>query len=174
MHLSTHILGGNVAHAIAERAGAPLLRIGSDTFRRSHLSSVGCFNFVAAQRLSAACAVLGVKSTRDLFDRFPPSALVLPGVGAVALAVLGAAFEAKRIGGERPLEAWMTAHRPKDASREYVTFHTMKVHEKERERGETRAKKARAARKHARRDTAQQLRVDRFTTRQSREKAHAQ
>lgn len=171
MYLSTRVLGSNIVEQLAKRVGAPVLVIGSDRFLRKHLATVDCFNFIAAMRLSAACEALHVKSTRDLFERVPPSALVLPGVGAVALAVLGAAFEAKGIGGDVPLEAWAAKHRAEGA-RDFVTFATMKIAEAKREEGEKRARKQRAARRHGRRDAAQRLRVGRFTERRSRE-SHA-
>lgn len=173
MHLSTRVLGTSIVTELSTRAAAPVLVIGADRFTRAQLSTVGCFNYVAAQRLTVAAAALGVQSTRDLFDTVPPSGLVLPGVGSIALAVLGAAFEAKRIGGSAPLEAWCAKHRPKDAARDFITFHTMKAKEHAREAGETRARKRRAARTHARRNTAHRLRVDRFTTRQNGSASHA-
>lgn len=166
MQLSARILGAEVVRGLAARASVPVLIIGADRFRRSQLAAVGCFNFIAAAHLSEACAALGVKHTRHLFESVPPSALVLPGIGAIALAVLGAAFEVQKLGGDQPLEAWAARHRAKDAKRAFVTFSTMKTQEAKREAGERRAKKARAARKAARRDTAHRLRVDRFTTRQ--------
>lgn len=166
MHLSAKILGAHTATALATRTAGIILTIGSDRFRRRDLAAVECFNFIAAQHLSAACAALEVKNARDLFDSVPPSALVLPGVGAITLAVLGAAFESKGIGGNQPLEAWAAKHRATGA-REFVTFDTLKTQERKRSEGETRAKKARADRKHARRDQAQRLRVERFERRTS-------
>jgi|SRR5688572_6105812 len=143
MQLSTRVLGHHVVHALATRASAAVLTIGSDRFRRQDLGAIGCFNFIAAAHLEAAVAAIGgVRNTRDLFQRIPPEALVVPGVGSISLAVLGAAFECKGIGGAAPLEAWMTQHRPEGA-RAFVTFDTLKSQEKKREAGETRAKRAR-------------------------------
>ena len=165
MHLSPRILGAHVVTALEATGTRPVLTIGRDTFTRRMLARTGCFNFIAAARLNTAIATLAVKSTQDLFERMPPSALVLPGIGAVSLAVLGAAFEVQRIGGARPLEAWVARHRPTDASRDFVTFSTMKAREASREPGEPKARATRAARTHARRQTAQGLRVGRFLTR---------
>src|SRR4029077_14569041 len=107
-------------------AAAPLLRIGADTFDRKQLAAVACYNFVAAANLSRVLADLKVKDTRDVFHNVPPTALALPHLGAVSLAVLGAAFEHKGLGGDAPLEAWVTKHRPTDQRGEFLTFSTIK------------------------------------------------
>jgi len=146
------------------RAAAPLLVIGKDVFHRHDLAQIDCFNFLAAMRLSTAVATLGVTSTKDLFDYVAPAHLVLPQIGAVALAVLGAAFEAKGLGGDQPLEAWVLKHRTTTAEK-IVTFQTLKDQECKRTEGETRARKQRRDRKHARRDQAHRLRVSRFQLR---------
>ena len=165
MYLSPRVLGAHAVHTLTTRAAAPVLTIGSDHFRRGDLSGIGCFNFIAAQHLTAAIkAIGGVKHARDLFEHVPPDALVLPGVGAISLSVLGAAFEAKGIGGDAPLESWYTKHRGKEAH-EFVTFDTLKAHERSREPGERRAIKHRADRHHARRDRAQRIRGDRHLAR---------
>lgn len=164
MNLSAKILGTHTVHALTTRTAGIILTIGSDRFRRRDLAAVECFNFIAAQHLSAACAAIGVKNARDLFESVPPAALVLPGVGAITLAVLGAAFEARGIGGAQPLESWAAKHRATGA-REFVTFDTLKSQERKRSEGEARAKKSRADRKHARRDQAQRLRVGRHMRR---------
>jgi hypothetical protein len=96
-----------------------------------------------------------------VFDNVPPTELALPRLGAVSLAVLGAAFEVKGVGGESPLESWVKRHLPKGV--EMVTFASLK-HRDEVERAEE--QKRAKARKHARRDTAHRLRVERFTQRQ--------
>lgn len=165
MRLSARILGKGIVEVLAETASAPLLTIGSDAFRRGDLASIGCFNFMAAARLTKALKDLGAKNTRDVFNTIPPEALVLPGVGSISLAVLGAAFEHHGLGGDQPLEAWMSKHRPEGVKREYITFDTMKHREHEREPGEARARKARRTRAHGRRDAAHRLRVDRYTKR---------
>ena len=168
MDLSARILGKHTSEVIAAKATTPLLTIGSDKFFRRDLSSVSCFNFTAAANLSAVLAGLQPRNTKHLFESIPPSALVLPHLGAVSLAVLGAAFEVKGLGGDSPLEAWFTRHRPEQAKREFVTFHAMKHAEHLRELGEAKARKARSARTHARRDVAQRLRGQRYIERQER------
>jgi hypothetical protein len=162
MDLSPRILGAGIAKALGERAAAPVLRLGSDSFDRRDLAAVACFNFIAAANLSRALATVRppVKNTRDVFERVPPSALAVPGVGAIALAVLGAAFEQKHLGGDHPLEAWITTHRAAGPRREFVTFDTLKHRTADREPAD------RKARRHARRNEAHGLRVARFTKRQ--------
>jgi len=111
MDLSESLLGKTVARQLGERAAAIVLRIGSDGFDRAALARVACFNFAAAANLSAILnRELQVEDTRDVFDRIAPRDLALPRLGAVSLAVLGAAFEAKRIGGDAPLAAWARKH----------------------------------------------------------------
>jgi len=165
MNLSAHVLGKHAVDAIAETARGALLVIGSDTFRRGDLAGIGCFNFHAAANLSRAIAELGAKHTRDLFENYPPAALVLPRVGAISLAVLGAAFEKKGIGGDQPLEAWVTRHRAPDTTREFVTFETLKAREAAREPGERKARAARRTRTATRRHAAHRIRVGRFVKR---------
>jgi hypothetical protein len=169
MKLSSRVLGVRVVGEISARSAAPLLIIGKDIFHRGDLARVECYNFLAAQRLSTVFAALGVKNTRDVFERVPPTALVLPTIGSVSLAVLGAAFEAKGLGGEQPLEAWVLRHRDSiHSKKEIVTFASMKVQERNREPGETRARTARKNRKDARRRIAHATRVQRFTMRRQR------
>lgn len=165
MHLSARILGTTTAKELEDRASAPVLIIGSDRFTRRDLGTIDCFNFLAAARLTKAIADLGPKNTRDLFERFAPSDLVVPSVGAVSLAVLGAAFEVKGIGGSQPLESWMRTHRAADSKREYVTFDTLKEKERKREKGEAKARRQRRNRKAARRNVAHAIRVERFQDR---------
>lgn len=137
MDLSTRILGSNVTRELQAHTAAPVLQIGSDRFARGDLASVECFNFMAALNLTRVVQVLKVKNTRDLFERVSPADLVLPGIGAISLAVLGAAFEARSIGGESPLESWVKKHRETGQKRQFVTFHTMKEWERRRQSGET-------------------------------------
>jgi hypothetical protein len=118
-------------------------------------------------------AIGGIKNTRDLFERIPPSAFVLPGIGPISIAVLGAAFEHKDLGGSSALESWMAKHRSEGASRDFVTFDTLKANERKHEPGESRAKKQRRDRHHARRTVAQRLRVKRYTARRERTSTHA-
>ncbi len=165
MDLSHRVLGTTIATQIGTRASAVLLQIGRDTFGRADLARVSCFNFTAAANLSAILnKELKVKDTADVFYRIAPSVLVLPRLGAVALAVLGAAFEVKRLGGEHPLENWVRNHTEHKRVEDIVTFSTLKAHSR-RETSETRTRKARTA---ARRDQAHGLRVARFTQRQTK------
>ena len=142
MDLSPRILGGTVARFLTERAAAPLLTIGSDTFDRRALSTVACFNFAAAANLSQILKTLNVKNTRDVFDNVAPWDLALPRLGPISLAVLGAAFEHKQLGGASPLEAWVIKHRNPDQKRdEFVTFTTMKHKHDALERTRTRPRR---------------------------------
>lgn len=137
MNLSTHVLGSHTVTYIRERAEAALLEVGNDRFTRADFSRVKCWNFAAAANLSKVLNKhLNVRDLRDVFDRIPPSALALPRIGGVSLAVLGAAFEAKRIGGSNPLEAWIAHHKMAMS-----TFDTIKKHELADERAEKKAKK---------------------------------
>jgi hypothetical protein len=155
MDYSARVLGTGMSKTLHDRARAPLLRIGSDAFDRVALAHVECFNYVAAANLSAILnEYLRVSNTRDLFERIAPSALALPRLGAVALAVLGACFELKRIGGEAPLEAWVQRHAKKDAAHPLVTFTTIKHRE---------ALAAQRTRKPARRSKTSRLRLARFS-----------
>lgn len=165
MDLSARVLGQSVVAALYEKAAAPVLVIGSDVFRRADLARLKCFNFQAAANLSAVLKAIGVENTRDVFNRLRPEDLVVPRLGAISLAVLGAAFEKKRIGGSSPLESWYALHRSQDAKREFVTFDTLKAREAKRDAGETRDRKRR---KRERRDQAHRVRVGRFTARQAR------
>ena len=134
MNLSTSILGTTAVAQLKQHAGAPLLQIGSDRFTRHDLAGVDCFNFTAARNLGHILTNgLAVKNLRDVYDRIPPHRLALPGLGVIALAVLGAAFEAKGLGGDEPLESWARKHAlpgPKgQGAAELTTFATMKKHE---------------------------------------------
>lgn len=161
MNLSTSVLGSSACEHLRKTAGcAP------DRIRPAHdLARVGCFNFVAARLLSNALHdELKVKNLRQVFEEIPPSALALPHVGVISLAVLGAAFEVKGIGGEAPLESYVRRHARQDKSGEphITTFYTIKkreLDEQARERKERKQKKA------ARRNKAHQLRVERFEER---------
>lgn len=163
MDLSDQVLGKHTAQQLRERASAPLLRIGADVFDRGDLAGVACFNFGAAANLSRILTnELQVKNTKDVFEHVAPEALMLPRLGVISLAVLGAAFERKGLGGEHPLESWVIRHRHKDAKREFVTFGSMK--EKQRAHADQ-EKKDTKARKATRRNKAHKIRVDRFATR---------
>lgn len=171
MHLSSRILGKTVVDQITLRSAHPLLRIGTDVFYRGDLARVGCYNFHAAAGLSTAlqdhARELAVESTRDLFETLAPRHLILPHIGAVALAVLGACFEIKNLGGDAPLETWVAKHRAADAPDRFVTVHTMKA-QAAKQGLEAHARRDAKARRTRRRDQAHRLRVDRFLTRQGR------
>ncbi len=92
---------------------------------------------------------------------FSPEALALPRLGAIAIAVLGAAFEAKGLGGDAPLENWVKKHL---ADKRVVTFAALK-HRDEAQRADE-AKRTKA-RKQARRNSAHKLRVARFEKREA-------
>lgn len=142
MDLSASVLGRNIVSYIVERQKASVLTIGRDAFDRGSLAGVECFNFTAAANLSKLLQSIGVKDTRDLFDNVNPERLVLPRLGAVSLAVLGAAFQAKRIGGATPLAAWFQKHR--DGS--LVTFASLK-HRDDRAVSSPRPRKGRRSRR---------------------------
>jgi len=146
MRLSSRVLGQTVVRQLTARAAAPLLRIGSDVFYRHDFAEIDCFNFHAAANLSRLLEPFPIKSLRDLFERIPPMALVLPQLGVVSLAVLGAAFEIKHIGGPSPLEAWINRHREKgDNAASFVTFDTMKHRAVLLEKERTRSTRRRAS-----------------------------
>lgn len=168
MNLSSRVLGKTIVTQLERRIAAPVLRIGSDNFRLSDLAGVSCFNFTAARNLDSILnAELHVRNTRDLFDSVHPRELALPGLGAISFAVLGAAFEVKNIGGDRPLESWVTKHRDESARREFLTFSTMK-HQTDRDaKAAAEERRAKKRRKSARRDQAHRIRTERFTERQN-------
>ena len=145
MHLSSAILGTDVVAKLEKRLTAPLLVIGKDAFSRTQLSKIGCFNFTAAARLSHLLSVeLAVKDTADLFHNYGPAHLALPGLGAICLATVGAAFEVKKLG---TLADYVQRHQEK--GQKLVTFHTLKqnVLDKEADRKEKQdAKRRRRAR----------------------------
>jgi hypothetical protein len=168
MDLSARVLGTHATTTLRDRAAAPVLTIGRDRFTRHDLAEVECFNYVAALNLSRALADLGVGSTKEVFEQVTPLMLAVPHVGAIALAVLGAAFEKKGLGGDAPLEGWVTRHRDETTQRkEFVTFDTIKAHSAEQRAART-ERKAAHARTRARRDTAHRLRVDRHLSRHER------
>jgi len=141
MDLSTSVLGSTAAARLQELHSEHILIVGKDKLTRAQLARAECFNYVAAKNLSRALRELDVTSLKQLYDRVPPSALALPRIGVVSLAVLGAAFEAKGIGGSAPLENWVKSHQE-----HITTFYTIKRHEEEdvaRERKEKRARKRR-------------------------------
>jgi len=160
MNLAANILGTSAVDRLRESAAGAVLQIGSDKLTRADLAGVECYNFHAARLLSHVLRELDVRNLRDVYEKIPPSALALPNLGVISLAVLGAAFEAKGIGGQAPLESYVRRHLVN--GNKVVTFDTLKKREHAEVANE---RKARKRRKASRRDRAQQLRVDRFTER---------
>jgi hypothetical protein len=163
MDLSNRVLGSYLARQMAERAGSVLLQIGRDEFHRADLARVECYNFTAAANLSRILnRELRVTDTADVYHHVSPQALALPHLGAVAIAVLGAAFEARRLGGDHPLENWVRLHTEHHKLEEVIRFESLKRRERD---DETKATKTR---KHTRRHLAHRHRVTRFTARHHR------
>ena len=163
MKLSSIILGQSVVKQLEATFGEAVLVVGADKFTRRQLASVSCFNFLAAKNLTTLIRDFGVRDLKDLYERLPPAALAVPHMGAISMAVLGAAFEVKKIGGDDPLGN-CARHHAGDAKRALVTFHTMKARELAAERA---TKQEQKRRKRARQAAAHTLRVDRFTERQA-------
>jgi hypothetical protein len=123
MDLSARVLGSSAVAHLTTRNAAAVLTIGRDRWTRDDLSAVHCFNFQAAATLSRTLATFSIKSVEDVYRKVPPAALAVPGIGAIALAVLGAAFESRGLGGPTPLESWVSIH---DRDSPIVTFATLK------------------------------------------------
>lgn len=162
MHLSPAILGENIVRKLNERQTSAVLTIGSDRFTRPQLSKLGCFNFLAAARISALLDELKVKDTADLFHNYDPAHLALPGLGAICLATIGCAFEAKRLG---TLASYVAKHQEKGTS--IVTFATFKKHNELDQKAARKEKRAARERKHSRLDKATTIRGDRHIARHS-------
>lgn len=160
MNLDTAILGSTAVKHLQESAASAVLQVGSDRLTRSDLAAVDCYNFHAARLLTHVLHnALKVPNLQYVYDKMPPAMLAVPRMGVVSLAVLGAAFEAKGIGGPTPLASYCRKHMNGD---KIVTFDTLK----HRDHAEAqRENKARKARKAQRRNQAHRTRVDRFTTR---------
>lgn len=160
MHLSHAILGTAIVAKLEDRRTSPVLLIGSDSFSRPDLSKIGCFNFLAAARLTHVLTFeLKVKHTRDLFFNFGPQHLAIPGLGAISLATIGAAFECKGLG---TLADYIARHMAKGDH--VVTFTTMKVNVLDQQAAR-KERKDRARRKDSRRRQAHEIRVDRHVAR---------
>lgn len=157
MNLTARILGTHAVDRLSAISQEHVLVAGSDKLTRSDLAGVDCYNFVAARYLTQALHDIGVENLKDVYERVPPRELARPHVGVITLAVLGAAFEHKRIGGDNPLENYVKKHQDK-----LVTFDTIKLRE---ERAERQAKKDAKRKKRARQQKAHELRVERFTDR---------
>jgi len=174
MILNTRTLGSSTVDKLKAQRTTPILTIGSDTFTRRGLAKVDCFNFMAAKNLSDILnAELKVPNARHVYDAIHPTALALPRLGPISLAVLSAAWEALGIGGDDPLDSYIKKHesKDKDAPSLMVTFHTLKAREQKERSQERKDKKARKA---ARRDTAHTIRRERFTTRHATQAATKQ
>lgn len=159
MHLPPAILGKHIVDKLQTRQSAPVLIIGEDRFTRPQLSKIGCFNFTAAARLTHLLTVeLQLKNTRELFLTIAPQHLAVPGLGAICLATLGAAFEVQGLG---TLADYIARHTEKGHT--VVTFTTMKINERdahaEREEKKTARQKTRA-----RQRKAHEIRVERHVT----------
>jgi len=122
-----HLVGLSAAHHLDARSHEQVLTIGSDHFTRADLAGVACFTFLAAQNLTRALRDYGVHSTKDAYERLAPADLAVPGIGAISLAVLGAAFELKGIGGAAPLDSWAERHQQNGKGPR--TFDTIKHHQ---------------------------------------------
>jgi hypothetical protein len=122
MQLAIEVLGSTAVDQLTKNHKEQILVVGKDKFTRADLGGIGCFNFIAAKNLSVAFQALQVKNLQDVFDNVAPSALALPHVGTISLAVLGAAFEAKGIGGSSPLAEWVGHH----LNGKIRTFNTVK------------------------------------------------
>ena len=159
MDFSAAVLGTSAVEKMRERVNAPVLVVGKDVFSRAVFSHVDCFHFQAALTLSAVLKqeYPKLKDLADVYEHLTPEQLALPRLGVTALAVLGAAFQAKGLGGSKPLENWVRSHLKKD--QDLVTFSSIK-HRDEKERSAER--KQLKARKTARRNQAQELRVERL------------
>jgi hypothetical protein len=156
MDLPPSILGKTIVDQLNARIGAPVLTIGADVFTRAQLARVKCFNFAAAARLSHLLTQeLHVKDTKDLYLNISPASLAIPGLGAISLATIGAAFELKGLGN---LSHYIKHHYTKGA--EVVTFATMKTNRRDRQAAAA-EKTAAATRSRSRRRQAHELRVGR-------------
>lgn len=167
MNLSASILGTSTVEQLKKTYASAVFEAGSDKLTRADFARVGCYNYLAARMISKVlkAELPEIKNLRQLFNEVPPSALALPHVGVISLAVLGAAFEARGIGGDTPLENYVRKHARNDSSGEphITTFYTIKKHEQD-ERSQERKEKRR--RKKQRRDKAHAIRVERFEDQQ--------
>lgn len=162
MILSERILGSSIVKELQTRTSAPILKIGSDQYNRIDFATVACFNFNAAVNLSNKLADFSVKNTKDLYNRISPTDLAMPGLGAISLAVLGAVFQHKNLGGDSPLESWASRHQ--NNGKELTSFNTLK-HRSADMKAEAQEKKQKKQRKQRRKDQAHETRVERFETR---------
>jgi hypothetical protein len=160
MNLAPTILGTTACTQLQRTADEAILAVGTDRLGRRELAGVGCYNFTAARNLGTVLKPLQLPSLKYLYEHVPPSSLALPHLGVISLAVLGAAFEARKIGGASPLESWVRSHAEGgNEKRAMVTFHTLKLREAAEQ---AREQKAARQRRHARRTKAHTLRLARF------------
>jgi hypothetical protein len=164
MILSERILGTSIVKELQTRTSAPLLKIGRDQYTRIDFATVACFNFQAAINLSSKIQEFNPKDTKDLFNRISPTDLAMPGLGAISIAVLGAAFQHKHLGGDSPLESWASKHQD-NGDRALVSFGTIK-HRSADIKAERDEKRQKRQRRQRRRDQAHEVRVERFEHRQ--------
>lgn len=124
MDFSEKVLGHYHAGKLRTHNQTPVLIVGADKFTRADLSKVECFNFVAAARLTALFKALRVPNLKHVFEKVPPGEIAVASIGTISMAVLGAAFEAKGLGGDAPLTTYVKHH----LDDHLVTFDTMKHH----------------------------------------------
>ena len=162
MDLSTSVLGAGVVGHLLQRQTAAVARFGRDHVTRADLAKYHCYNFQAAVTLSATInREFDIRDTKDLFEHVSPAALALPRIGSIAIAVLGAVFQMKHLGGPHPLEAWVRHHASAPDAKVH-TFTSMKIRDA-KERAAERQEKRR--RQRTRRAAAHSLRRDRFLAR---------
>jgi len=172
MNLAASILGSTAVKHLRDSATASVLRVGSDTLTRGQLAAVQCYNFHAARLLTHILHdLLKVPNLRYVYEKVPPLQLAVPNMGTISLAVLGAAFEAKKIGGGTPLESYVRKHTADNNGKpHFITWTTLKHREQVELANE---RKARKTRKRARRDQAHEQRVERFEERTAAAAAEA-
>ena len=160
MEMYTELLGSGTVDKLKEAESGAVLQIGKDALTRADLSGVRCWNFMAARRLGRILTEeLGAESLKQVYDEIPPAALAVPQLGVFSLAVLGAAFESRKIG---TLASYVKKHRTNGNG--VVTWHTLKAREQEEIAKENAEKKRR---QRARKNQAHQLRVARHEQRAS-------
>ena len=145
MNLAAEVLGAGAVTRLQFSSSEHVLVVGSDKLTRAQLADVGCYNFVAAKNLTAILHSHPLATNlRKVFDEIPPRELAVPHMGVISLAVLGAAFEAKGIGGENPLVAYVKKHTTNaNGKREVVTFDTIKHREHRRDQAAVQTRRKR-------------------------------
>lgn len=158
-------IGSSVTDTLQKRVTTPLVSIGNDHFFRTQFATLGFFADRAASNLSKQIAehYPHIKNTKELYERVSPNDLTLPGLGAFTIAALGPIYQLKKIGGEKPLDAWALKHR-KGNGDALVSFNALK-HRSVDMKAEAQERKQKKQRRQKRRDRAHETRVDRFETR---------